>query len=193
MYRLFIPSATLSLVAACASPNPPTVSAADVERAYAEARYISGLPFTETGNLPTGNVTYRGQLGADVSGDVEGSILGDMRMQVDFAGSDVDGSVTNINLIDQDGRPDQRLDGTLEIDGFESGGRIDAFASGDLTAVDEVGFFQDTNVLLTLDGDVYDDRGRGDAVFGSATGTGIGTGSGGLDIEIDGVFFGTTD
>ncbi|SFS22103.1 hypothetical protein [Yoonia litorea] len=187
MFRVTIPALTLLTAAACASPNPPTVSAADVDRAYAEARYISGLPFTATGDLPTGTVTYEGQLGATVTGDVEGSILGDMTMNVGFASNDVSGDVSNINLIDTDGRPDQRLDGSLGIDGFESAGRIDAFASGRLEAIDDGGFIRESDVLLTLDGDVFDDRSRGDAVFGSAQGNGIGD----LEIEVDGVFFGT--
>lgn len=187
MNRIVFSLTALATAAACASPNPPTVSAADVDRAYAEARYISGLPFTSTGDLPTGSTTYRGQLGADVRGDLSGAILGDMRMDVDFARNDVDGSVSNINLIDPDGRPNQRLGGSLGIDGFESGGRIDAFASGRLSAVDSEGFARDSDVLLTLDGDVYDDQGRGDAVFGSAIGNGIGE----LEMEVDGVFFGT--
>lgn len=187
MTRVLISLGLLATAAACATPNPPTVSAADVDRAYAEARYISNLPFTATDQLPTGDTTYRGQLGADVAGDLEGSILGDMTMHVDFARNDVGGSVTNINLIDPDGRPNQRLDGSLGIDGFESAGRIDAFAAGEVTAVDEAGFLQDSDVLLILEGDVFDDRGRGDAVFGSATGNGTGD----LDIDIDGVFFGT--
>ena len=187
MFRLTITAVTLATIAACASPNPPTVSAADVNRAYAEANYIRGLPFTATNDLPTGDATYRGKLGADVSGDLSGSILGDMTMAVAFDRNNVSGSVTNINLIDRDGRPDQRLDGSLGIDGFESSGRIDAFAAGELTAVDESGFLRDTDVLLVLDGDVYNDRGRGDAVFGSATGTGIGD----LEVTFDGVFFGT--
>ncbi len=187
MHRLTLSALTLATVAACASPNPPTVSAADVNRAYAEAAYIRGLPFTATGDLPAGDTTYHGKLGADVSGDLSGSILGDMRMTVAFGRDEVGGSVTNINLIDRDGRPDQRLDGSLGIDGFESSGRIDAFAAGELTAVDESGFLRDTDVLLVLDGDVYNDRGRGDAVFGSATGSGTGD----LNVGIDGVFFGT--
>lgn len=189
MYRIAPGVIALVTLAACASPNPPTVSAADVQRAYAEANYISGLPFTATDDLPTGSTTYRGQLGADVSGDYRGSMLGDMTMNVDFADNDVRGSVTNINLIDSEGRPDQQLSGSLGIDGFESSGRIDAFASGSLTAVDDGGFLQDSDVLLTLDGDVYDDIGRGDAVFGSATGSGTGD----LEMSIDGVFFGTSN
>ena len=187
MHRLSITAALLATAAACASPNPPTVSAADVNRAYAEARYISGLPFTATQNLPTGSTTYRGQLGADVAGDLSGSILGDMTMNVDFARNDVGGNVTNINLIDASGRPNQRLDGSLGIDGYESSGRIDGFATGTLTAVDTGGFLRDSDVLLVLEGDVYDDIGRGDAVFGSATGNGVGD----LELRIDGVFFGT--
>lgn len=189
MYRLTISAVTLATAAACASPNPPTISTADVDRAYAEARYISGLPFTASGDLPTGSATYRGKLGADVSGDLQGSILGDMAMTVDFARNNVGGSVSNINLIDPDGRPDQRLGGSLGIDGYESSGRIDGFASGNLTAVDDGGFLRDSDILLVLDGDVYDDRSRGDAIFGSATGSGIGD----LQLGIDGVFFGTSN
>ena len=38
----------------------------------------------------------------------------------------------------------------------------------------KTGFLRDSDILLVLDGDVYDDRSRGDAIFGSATGSGIG-------------------
>lgn len=189
MRRSFLSLVTLATAAACASPNPATVSAADVDRAFAEAQYLSGRPFTATGDLPTGSTTYRGQLGADVSGDLQGSLLGDMVMTVNFADNDVGGSVSDINLIDSAGRPDQRLDGSLGIAGYESGGRIDAFASGQLTAVDSAGGAQQSDMLLVLDGDVVDDRGYGDAVFGSATGSG----SGDLNLGVEGVFFGTSD
>ena len=186
MLRPIMTLTALAATAACVSPAAPTISASDVDRAYAEARSISGLPFTPTESLPRGSVTYRGQLGADVSGDVEGAILGDMRMTVRFADDVVGGDVSNINLIDESGRPDQRLDGALLIDGYESAGRIDAFASGNLQAVDDSGQIADSDVLLILDGDVHSDRYNGDAVFGSATGSGTGD----LEMDIDGVFFG---
>ena len=190
MTRITISLITLAALAACgATPNEPTVSAADVERAYDEALAISNLPLTSTANLPTGGVTYRGQLGADVSGDAQGSILGDMTMRVDFSDNDIGGQVTNINLIDPDGMPNQRFDGRLNIDGVENSGRLDAFASGDITAVDNDGYEVESQMLLTLDGDVYDDFGGGDAVFGAATGTARGD----FDLNVDGVFFGTAD
>ena len=44
-------------------------------------------------------------------------------------------------------------------------------------------------MLLTLDGDVYDDVTRGDAVFGTAQGQARGE----FDMDVDGVFFGTAD
>ena len=181
--------ALAALSACAATPNDPTISAFDVDRAFDEAQRISDLPPTRTANLPTGGVTYRGQLGADVSGDAQGSILGDMTMRVDFADSDVDGSVTNINLIDPNGMPNQRFDGSLNIDGAQNSGRIDAFASGEITGVDNDGFEVDSQMLLTLNGDVYDDFGGGDAVFGSAEGTARGD----FDMDVDGVFFGTSD
>ncbi|PJI84698.1 hypothetical protein BC777_3759 [Yoonia maricola] len=190
MTRITLSIITLAALSACATtPNEPTISASDVNRAFDEATEISNLPLTATANLPTGAVTYTGQLGADVSGDAQGSILGDMTMRVDFADNDIDGSVTNINLIDPNGMPNQRFDGRLDIDGVESSGRLDAFASGEITGVDNDGFEVDSQMLLTLDGDVYDDFDNGDAVFGSAEGTARGD----FDMNVDGVFFGTAD
>ncbi len=186
----FINSAlALAAVSACSAPNPPTVSAAQVGRSFEEARAIGGLPYTATQDLPTGSVTYIGKLGADVSGDLQGSILSDLEMNVGFASNSVGGKVTNTNLIDPDGRPSQRFDGRLVIDGTESAGRIDAFASGDIVGVDDRGFAVDSNLLLQLQGNVVDDIGRGDAVFGSAKGDGIGD----LEFDVDGVFFGTAN
>ncbi len=189
MIRMTTSLCVLAALAACGTPNPPTVSAAEVSRSFEEARAIGGLPFTDTQDLPSGNVTYNGKLGADVSGDLNGSIISDMEMIVQFDTHDINGSVTNINLIDPDGRPNQRFDGRLDIAGLEESGRISAFASGDITGVDDNGYFVDSDVLLTLQGDVVDDIGQGDAVFGSATGNGIGD----LDFDVDGVFFGTAD
>ena len=181
--------ALVALSACAATPNEPTVSAFDVERAFDEAQRINNLPLTSTADLPSGEVTYRGQLGADVTGDASGSILGDMTMRVDFGDNDVGGSVTNINLIDPDGQPNQRFDGSLNIDGVENSGRLDAFASGEISGVDNEGYDVDTQMLLTLDGDVYDDRREGDAVFGTAEGSARGD----FDLDVDGVFFGTAD
>lgn len=189
MIRMTAGLSVLATLAACATPNPPTVSAAGVNRSFEEARALGGLPFTDVQDLPTGSVTYNGKLGADVSGELNGSIISDMEMIVAFRTEDISGSVTNINLIDPDGRPNQRFDGKLEITGREDIGRLSAFASGDITGVDDNGGSMDSSVLLTLYGDVVDDIGHGDAVFGSATGNGIG----GLEFDVNGVFFGTTD
>jgi hypothetical protein len=189
MIRITTSLIALAAVAACGTPNPPTISTAQVGRSFEEARAISGLPFTSTQDLPTGSVTYIGKLGADVSGDLDGSILSDMRMNVGFSTNDISGSLTNINLIDPDGRPNQLFDGRLIIDGAQSGGQINAFASGDITGVNDNGFPMDSKLLLQLQGNVVDDIDRGDAVFGSVKGDGIGD----LDFDIDGVFFGTAN
>lgn len=189
MSRITASLIAIASLSACVSPNEPTVTSADVDRAFDEAVAISNAPLTSTANLPTGNVTYRGKLGADVRGDANGSILGDMTMRVDFADNDIGGSVSNINLIDPNGTPNQRFDGSLNIDGVENSGRLDAFATGEITGVDNDGFEVDSQVLLTLDGDVYDDFGRGDAVYGAADGQARGE----FNMDIEGVFFGTTD
>lgn len=190
MKRIPLTLAALATLTACAAtPNDPTLSSRDVDRAFADAQRISDLPLTDPFDLPSGAVTYRGQVGADVTGDAQGSILGDMTMRVDFSDRDIDGSVTNINLIDPDGQPNQRFNGSLGILGTETAGDIDAFASGQISGVDNEGVAVDTQMLLTLEGAVYDDRREGDAVFGTAQGTARGD----FDMNVEGVFFGTAD
>lgn len=179
----------LAALSACASPTPPTVSERDVDRAFAEAQRISRLDETAVSDLPTGSVTYDGQIGANVTGDANGSILADMTMIVGFGSNDIAGSVTNINLIDPDGTPNQQLGGTLNIDGVEDRGNLDAVATGEITGVDVDGFVVDSQVNLNLDGAVYDDLIEGDAVYGTAEGEANGE----FNLDIDGVFFGTED
>ena len=184
----------LGLTTACSvavpQPDPisfaPTVTRGDVTEALAEAQFVSNAPVTSAAQLPTGSTTYTGKLGAQVSGDANGSILGDMTMRVGFATNSVGGDISNINLIDPDGTPNQRFDGQLLIDGVESTGKIDAFASGDLTGVDVNGNILDTQMLLILEGEVRNDFGTGDAVFGTATGQAEGD----FFMDVDGVFYG---
>ncbi len=188
MQRSMCTIAALAALSACASsPNDPSVSIRDVDRAFSEAERISNLPITARDDVPTGSATYDGQVGADIRGDVDGSILGDMTMRVDFADNDISGNVRNINLIDPSGVPDQRMDGSLDIAGFENRGDLDAGAQGDLTLVDADGFEQTSEFNLDLEGAVYNDRRIGDAVFGTAKGSADGD----FDVNVDGVFFGT--
>ena len=188
MPRSVIAFCLLPFVAACtvSDPNPPTVSARDVDRAFANAARASTLPVTATGDLPTGSVTYDGQIGANVTGDALGSVLADMRMVVDFRDNDIGGGVSNINLIDQDGTPNQRFDGSLTISGFENRGDIDAGARGRIGAVDVNGNDVDADMFLDLEGSVRTDRGRGDTVYGSV----IGDATGDFNMDVDGVFYG---
>lgn len=167
----------------------PTVSAGDVERSFREADTISALPQTTFGNLPSGSVTYTGKLGADVSGDANGSILGDLNMNVGFATNRIGGDVSNINLIDPDGTPNQRFDGRLLLDGVETAGQIDSFASGDITGVDVNGNQVDAQMLLILEGDVRDRFSRGDTVYGTASGQTEGD----FEMDVEGVFYGSRD
>lgn len=175
------------MLSACAAPTPPSIGQGDVDRAFAEAARISSRPDTRLSDLPTGSATYNGQVGADVAGDLRGSILGDMAMTVGFGANRITGSVTNINLIDTAGRPDQLLDGSLAISGFEDQGNILAGAAGNIAGVAPGGTAFTSDVNLTMKGNVRDDFGRGDAVFGTATGNGVGD----VDLLFDGVFFGT--
>ncbi|WP_019956810.1 hypothetical protein [Yoonia vestfoldensis] len=187
MKPIFPALAACLTLAACAVPTPPSIGEREVDRAFAEAARISRLPETGLTGLPTGSATYSGQIGADVTGDLNGSILGDMAMTVGFGADRVTGSVTNINLIDTAGRPDQLLDGGLAISGFEDRGNILAGARGDVSGVTPGGSFFTSDMNLTLQGSVRDDFRGGDAVFGTATGNAVGD----VDLFLDGVFFGT--
>ncbi len=188
MPRYIIALALLPFVAACTirEPNPPSVSARDVDLAFANAARASTLPVADTFDLPTGTVTYDGQIGADVNGDTLGSVLADMRMVVDFRDNDIGGDVTNINLIDQNGIPNQRFDGSLTISGFENNGDLDAGASGRIGAVDVNGNALDADMFLDLEGTVRNDRSFGDTVYGSATGDVRGD----FNLDVEGVFYG---
>ena len=193
MKHLSVACTAIVLVSACeissddtATPNPPTVSISDVDRAFELAEDASTLPFTAPTNLPTGSAIYDGQIGADLSGDSLGSLLGDLTMQVDFAGNRIDGNVRNINLINQDGSPDQRLSGDLEIAGFETNGDIDAGAGGQLSAVSVDGEILSSDVNLDLEGAVRTDVVSGDTIYGVVTGDARGD----FNLDIDGRFYG---
>lgn len=186
MKPIFPALAAALIMAACVVPTPPTIGQADVDRAFRDAALISRLPETQSFNLPTGSVTYRGQVGADVAGDLRGSILGDMAMNVGFSTNRVTGSVSNINLIDTAGRPDQLLGGRLAISGFEDQGDILAGAAGEITGVAPGGAAFASDVNLTLQGSVRDEYRAADAVFGDVTGNAVGE----VDLFFDGVFFG---
>ncbi|KQI73335.1 hypothetical protein AN191_00020 [Loktanella sp. 5RATIMAR09] len=193
MMRFTVSLVALATLSACAAttvaPTAPTVSARDVDNAMFEAERIAVLPLTPLSDLPSGGVTYRGHVGADVTGDAQGSILGDMTMLVDFGDNDISGNVTNINLIDPDGTPNQRFGGSLGITGTETRGDLDAFASGQISGVNNDGFAVDSQMVLTLDGTVRDNFREGDAVFGSATGFATGD----FNMDVNGVFFGTAN
>lgn len=177
----------LALTAACATPNAPSVTSADVDRAFAEATYLSSLPATDPHDLPTGSVTYDGQIGADVGGGTQGQMLADMTMNVRFDSHTIGGTVSNINLLDTTGLPEQRLDGTLAIAGSENAGELNSTAAGKVAGVDGGGQVIDADMVLDLRGAVINDQWYGDAVYGSATGSTTGD----VALDLNGVFFGT--
>lgn len=153
----------------------PNVTRADIAAFDDQVRDLNRAPLTSVAALPTGTVTYDGQVGSNIRLDGQDGygMLGDMRMRVGFASGDVDGSVTNINLL-ENGTAIQRFGGQLVIDGAEFAGRIEADADGILSLVTADGTRQRTNMALDLSGDVVNDVFVGDAVVGSVTGFGDG-------------------
>lgn len=185
-YAISIP---LLALAACASPTPPSINAQDVISINAASNRVSALPQTSVLNLPSASATYVGHIGGTVAGDADGSIIGDMSMTVDFAGNTVTGLMDNVNLIDEFDVPEQLLGGSLSISGTETAGQLVATASGSLSAVGDIAVRGSSDVVLTLAGNVRDDTGTGDAVFGNVTGGGIGD----FAVTLSGQFYGTSN
>jgi len=157
-------------------PQPaPTATRADVRAFDQQVDDLRFASRTSTSALPTGTVTYDGQLGSNLrlNGQDGYGMLGDLRMQVGFGSGDIDGSVRNINLL-ENGTPIQRFGGQLTINGEEYAGRLVADADGILSLVTDDGRLQRTNMALDLTGDVVNDVFVGDAVVGTATGFGDG-------------------
>ena len=185
-YAISIPLLALT---ACASPTPPSINAQDVISINAASNRVSALPQTSVLNLPSASATYVGHIGGTVAGDADGSIIGDMSMTVDFAGNTVTGLMDNVNLIDEFDVPEQLLGGSLSISGTETAGQLVATASGSLSAVGDIAVRGSSDVVLTLAGNVRDDTGTGDAVFGNVTGGGIGD----FAVTLSGQFYGTSN
>lgn len=187
---LLIPLAALTL-AACEA-TPPSLTTDDILAFEKEIDSASALPVTAINDLPGGTVTYSGEFGSNAF--VEGasandSIIGQMEMTVQFANQNIEGQLYDINLI-ADGRPQQVMGGTLDIDGRAVNGTIDAVATGTLTRV-EANKEDFAFTELYLDGNVQTGLTNADAVFGSVTGGGDGS----FDFELDGTgsFYGVAE
>ena len=145
----------------------------------------SPIPYLQT-RLP-GSASFVGHAGAEISGDADGSVVGDMVMNANFAGNTIDGTIDNLNVVDFDGIPEQLLGGSLTISGAETDGALTATASGNLTAVGEESVRGTSYVTLNMVGDVRIDTSNGDTVVGTVSGSG----NGDFDLTIyDGGFFG---
>ena len=175
---------------ACSSPTPPSISAQDAADIDAEYDVIIALPNTVLADLPPGSASFVGHAGAEISGDADGSVVGDMVMNVNFAGNTIDGTIDNLNVVDFDGIPEQLLGGSLTISGAETDGALTATASGNLTAVGEESVRGTSYVTLNMVSDVRIDTSNGDTVVGTVSGSG----NGDFDLTIyDGGFFGSSN
>ena len=180
---------SIAALSACDTPTPPTITQADVLAAQTEVTRVGALSITANADLPPGSATYAGQLGAVVTGDEDGSILGDMSIIVAFDTGTIGGTVDNINIIDDDGIPNQLLGGNLTIAGSESNGSLSATASGSLTAVGDISIRGSSDVTLAMLGDTRTDVTNGDTVSGVITG---GFSSGDFELTAtSGSFYGT--
>ncbi len=182
--------AGIALLSACASPTPPTISEDDAAAINAEADRVGALPDTAIADLPPGSASFVGHAGGPVTGDVDGAVIADMTMDVEFAANTISGTIDNVNYLDEDDVPEQLLGGSLTIAGTEADGLLVATATGTLTAVGEESIRGSSSVTLNLNGNVLTDVSNGDTVFGDLDGSG----SGDFDITLtDGVFYGSSN
>lgn len=170
--KFFAASCAIVFIAGCDSPTPPSITAAEFQAAETEFNRINNL--STAGTLPTGTVTYKGYYGGRVTGDEFGTVLGDMEMIVDFGTHQIGGSVSNINFVDDTDTPTQLLGGSLTISGTQSNGNLSGTATGTLSAVGEESVRGSASVSSSFSGTVRDDKGVGDAIAGTATGSASG-------------------
>ncbi len=162
----------LATLGACANPTPPTITADQLTDIQNESSRVSALSASAPASIPTsGAVDYSGHIGGEIDGDVTGGFVGDLTVTADFGTNAITGDVTNINLIDEDGNPDQLLGGSLDVTGAHTGADITMTAQGSVTAVDDDGFRGSSDVDFELNGGFVDDTGTADAMYGTITGS----------------------
>lgn len=194
-------------LAACALPDETTLNRADLRAAQSDDNFARTLAFTDVEDIPAGTATYQGHIQSEaiVNGEDDFSVLGDLTLTVDIAGSgsragsgDVEGLIDNLNLFDDgnDGFDDQGLGGTLTVAGNTDGGRLDATATGVIDAVvADTLTTQSATWELDLDGDFRDNFEPADTIAGGVTGGTVGGGSDDYDLRLigSGRFYGERD
>ncbi|WP_238368188.1 hypothetical protein [Mesobacterium pallidum] len=176
----------LGLLSACAEPIPPTFDETDVIASKVRYLALDGLPETATADMPTtGTADYKGRLSADIDGDTDGSVLADLDLSATFDTGAISGRVHNINAFDSDGTPDQKLDGSIRLNGSVFGNDMSATGTGTLTGVDS-GFEGDTRATVNLNGTFRSNTAAADTITGDVSGFGRGD----IDFTItDGEFY----
>lgn len=186
--RILLSALGALIVSGCATAEPPTITAQEAlneELAFAATEALSA---TDPGAMPTsGTASYTGTAQGTFTPDsaVDGFIA-DFAMTADFGGNTIDGTVSNMNSI-ENGNPDQLVGGTLDIDGSISGNAVSGMASGVITAVED-GFRGSADANFAFDGTFRNDTGVADAVSGTVTGRADGDFS--VVIQ-EGTFYGT--
>jgi len=163
-------------LAACASPTPPTFTAADVASSQTTYDTFTALPSTSLASMPTAGVaTFSGLIGGDftAASDADGGFIGDLDFTVDFASAQIAGTANNLNFVDDAGVPDQTLGGALTVSGTVTGNAMTATATGRLTGVYK-GFSGSSNFNLGLAGVFHTKTTAADTVAGTVTGVGRG-------------------
>ncbi|MGC8201609.1 hypothetical protein ACP2AV_02780 [Aliiroseovarius sp. PTFE2010] len=166
MTRTQVFACMAALAASACTPIPPSITAAEFASETDEMVRAADLSATALMDMPTSGVTtYAGTIAA--LGGSE-SLMGSLTMDVDFATSDVTGSVTELNYV-KNGTPDQTLGGSLTLTGEVSGTDLSANARGTLSGV-QSGLRAKMNADIDLAGTFRNDTGTADLIYGTVDG-----------------------
>ena len=162
MRAITFPVLAAAALSGCDAASPATATDANFRAAEFVFENLDALPAPAIADLPATAANYSGKFFGivDVNDVPDHDIIGDLELNVDFAGSaQVTGEVSNINLLSQDS-PDQLLGGTLDIAGSASSGLLDATASGTLDLLRfDLPFRAEADVSFIMNGSAREDVG----------------------------------
>ena len=178
----------VAALTACGVGLPPSIDADGVEADRLLGIRFNKLATTAPADLPSRGVArFEGGIGSQITGDIDGRMVADMEMTVDFDRDLIDGDISNINITDREGDPTQRLGGSLDIDGVHKNGALNARANGTLRIRDTDDKPGLAEMIIVLDGDVRTRDDDADTVAGELAG-GL---AGDVTVRVfDGYFYG---
>lgn len=164
--------------------SSPGIDVSRLDDPAGEADFLAAYQYVRgqdaTTNMPnSGDASFLGGFGADVSGDIDGFMTGAVSMEVaNLNNGALTGTADQFALYNDDGSLNRSFSGVVFLDGNVSGTTLAAAGTDNIR---DNATSQQSDVTLNFNGAFRDLQGRASA----ATGTTTGGGSGGFDFAID--------